>query len=187
MRWTVHGERSLYDSEWVRLTLVDVEPPDHPRFEHHVVRARGDAAGTLVVDADRRVLLLWRHRFITDTWGWEFPGGYVESGEEPRDAAAREVLEETGWRPGPLRPLCAFEPLHGLLDQRFWCYWADGATREADPVDAHESDRVEWVHLPEVRARIRAGEVADGPTLTALLWAMAFGPLAPEPGGDGAC
>ncbi len=37
MRWTVHGERPIYRSEWVNLTLVDVEPPGHGRFEHHVV------------------------------------------------------------------------------------------------------------------------------------------------------
>ena len=27
MRWTIHGERSLYDSEWLRLVLVDIEVP----------------------------------------------------------------------------------------------------------------------------------------------------------------
>jgi len=34
-----HGERIVYDSEWVRLSLVDIEPPDGRRFEHHVVAA----------------------------------------------------------------------------------------------------------------------------------------------------
>jgi len=34
----VHGERTLYDSDWMRLTLVDVELPSGERFEHHVVR-----------------------------------------------------------------------------------------------------------------------------------------------------
>jgi hypothetical protein len=29
----------------------------------------------VVMDEDDRVLLLWRHRFITDTWGWEVPAG----------------------------------------------------------------------------------------------------------------
>ena len=38
MRWTVHGERSIYDSEWMRLVLVDVEIPGVERFDHHVVR-----------------------------------------------------------------------------------------------------------------------------------------------------
>ena len=71
MRWTVHGERTLYDSDWVGLGLVDVEVPGGSRFDHHVVRLPHGAVGTVVHDRTRGVLLLWRHRFITDTWGWE--------------------------------------------------------------------------------------------------------------------
>ncbi|MEZ5141277.1 MAG: NUDIX domain-containing protein [Acidimicrobiales bacterium] len=88
MRWTVHGERTIYDSPWVRLTLVDVEVPDGDRFEHHVVRFPRSAAGVVVHDPGRGVLLLWRHRFITDTWGWEVPAGWVEEAESVEAAAA---------------------------------------------------------------------------------------------------
>lgn len=80
MQWTVHGERTLYDSSWIRLALVDVEIPDGERFEHHVVRMPAPAAGVVVHD-ERGVLLLWRHRFVTDTWGWEVPAGRVDPGE----------------------------------------------------------------------------------------------------------
>jgi hypothetical protein len=41
-----------------------------------------------------------------------------------------------------------------------------------------EADRVEWVAVDEVRALVGRGEVRDGLSLTALLWALAFGPLA---------
>ena len=177
MRWTIHGERSLYESDWVRLRLVDVELPDGHRFEHHVVRLPRDSAGTVVVDPERGVLLLWRHRFVTDGWGWEMPAGYVEAGETPAAAAAREVVEETGWEPGPLAPLCTFEPIHGLVDQRFHCFWSSGASQVGEPVDRHEAESVVWVPLAELPDRLRAGEVTDGPTMTALLWAMRLGPL----------
>ena len=60
MRWRVHGERSLYESDWVNLRLVDVELPDGNRFEHHVVRTPYEAAGVVVVDPSRGVLLLWQ-------------------------------------------------------------------------------------------------------------------------------
>ena len=40
MRWIVHGERSVYDCEWLTLALTDVEIPGGERFEHHVVRVR---------------------------------------------------------------------------------------------------------------------------------------------------
>lgn len=169
MRWTVHGERPVYESDWVSLALADVELPDGRRFEHHVVRVPQEAAAVVIHDQERRVLLLHRHRFITDTWGWEVPGGRIDEGETAVEAAAREALEETGWRPGPLRPLFAYHPIGGLADQRFHVFLADGASRERDP-DLVETDRVAWIELSELRRLIAAGEITDGFSLTALLW-----------------
>jgi 8-oxo-dGTP pyrophosphatase MutT (NUDIX family) len=180
MRWTVHGERTLYDSAWVRLALVDVEIPGGRRFEHHVVRVPRPAAGVVVYDPERGVLLLWRHRFITDSWGYEVPGGGVDEGETPEVATAREVLEETGWRAGPLRPLAVYHPSNGLNDQTFHLFVADGANHVGAPTDPSESERIEWVSLPDVRAALRGGLVRDGLSLTALSLALLFelGPAA---------
>jgi 8-oxo-dGTP pyrophosphatase MutT (NUDIX family) len=177
VRWTVHGERSLYESEWVNLRLADVELPDGERFEHHVIRAPQQAVGTVIGAEHRGVLLLWRHRFITDTWGWEIPAGRVEEGEELVDAAARESLEETGWRPGPLVPLFSYHPTNGLSDQAFHLFLAEGADEIGPPVDAHEADRVVWLPTSEVVDAIRDGQVHDGMSLTALTWCMGFGRL----------
>jgi len=178
VRWQVHGERVLYDSNWVRLALVDVEIPGGERFEHHVVRMPYNAAGAVVHERDRGVLLLWRHRFITDTWGWEIPAGGINPGETPEAAAARETLEETGWRPGVLRPLVHFHPSNGLSDQTFHTFVADGASHVGDPTDAGESERIEWVPVDETRRIVRAGEMTDGLSLTAVAYALAFGELA---------
>jgi len=52
VEWIEHGERSLYESPWVSMRLVDVEVPGCERFEHHVVRHGGPAAGTVVVGPD---------------------------------------------------------------------------------------------------------------------------------------
>ena len=172
MRWTVHGERVLYDSPWVRLALVDVEVPGGARFEHHVVRSTRAAVGVVVLDPDRGVLLIYRHRFITDTWGWEVPAGGVEPGETQAEAAGREVLEETGWRPGRLRPLVSYAPTNGVSDQQFHLLAADGATYVGEPTDRSEAERVAWVSLDEVRQLLREGQVPDGLSLTALLWVL---------------
>lgn len=177
MRWTVHGEQVIYDSDWVRLSLVDVEVPDSHRFDHHVVRLPRHAAGVVVHDPDRGVLLLWRHRFITDTWGWEVPAGKVDPGEDAATAAAREVLEETGWRAGPLTHLTGYHPVSGVGDHRFELFAAAGATHVGDPTDHSEAERVEWVPVGRLREEITAGRVENGLSLTALLWCLAYGIL----------
>jgi 8-oxo-dGTP pyrophosphatase MutT (NUDIX family) len=176
VRWTVHGERTLYESEWVRLTLADVEVPGGERFEHHVVRIPRAAAATVVRDAERGVLLLWRHRFIVDAWAWEVPGGEIEDAETPEQAASRETLEETGWRPLALRALGRYHPFVGRSDHTFHVFLADGAERVGDPVSP-EAERVEWVPLDEVRRLVRDGGLVDGYSLTALAWAFVRGDL----------
>ena len=170
----MHGSRSLYDSPWVALALVDVEVPGGPRFDHHVVRSPRPAVGCVVHDDERGVLLLWRHRFITGTWGWEVPAGGVDAEESLEAAAAREVLEETGWAPGPLRRLHGYHPSNGLSDQRFELFAARGASYVGAPSDPAESSKVEWVPAEEVRELVRRGEVQDGLSVTALLWWLAF-------------
>lgn len=180
MRWTVHGERALYESDWINLVLVDVEIPGGDRFEHHVVRMPRHAAGCVVHDPDRGVLMLYRHRFITDTWGWEIPAGRIDAGETPEQAAAREVLEETGWTPGPLRPLTTYHPSNGLSDQEFHVFVADGATHRGEPADPSESERIEWVPVDELSRLARDGEMNDGLSVTAVLHALLFAlPSAP--------
>lgn len=173
MEWTVHGERSVYDSEWMRVTLVDVELPSGPRFEHHVLRMPAQAAGVVVDVADRGVLLLWRHRFITDTWGWEVPAGRVDVGERVEDAAAREVLEETGYRVGPLEPLVTYFAHNGTSDATFNVFVATDAALVGDPTDTDESERIEWLSWDQIRNEIRAGRVRDGLSLTGLLYRLA--------------
>jgi 8-oxo-dGTP pyrophosphatase MutT (NUDIX family) len=176
VRWQVHGERPIYESEWVRLVMVDVEIPGERRFDHHVVRLPRQASGTVIRDPERGYLLLWRHRFVTDTWGWEIPAGMIDHGETPEEAARREALEETGWQPGPLRRLFSYHPNNGLTDQRFHIFLADSATRVGEPTDPSESERVEWLAPEALRRAVQDEQIGDGLSVTALLWMLAFEP-----------
>ena len=177
MRWEVHGERNVYDSPWMRTMLVDVEPPGEERFEHHVMRFPFPAAGTIVADPERGVLPLWRHRFSVDAWGWELPAGRAEAGETMEQAARREVLEETGWRPGPLEHLLTFHPASGVADLTFHVFLTTTAQQVGEPTDAKESERIEWVPVDRVRTELAAGRVREGLALAGLSFALALGRL----------
>jgi 8-oxo-dGTP pyrophosphatase MutT (NUDIX family) len=173
-RWRVHGERTLYDNPWVRLTQVDVEPPDGRRWWHHVVRLQTVAAALVLDDRDR-VLMLWRHRFVPDAFGWELPGGIVTAGESGAATAARETEEETGWRPyGPGEHLISFQPMPGMVDTPHEVYLFHGAEHVGEPTDVEEAGQVEWVRLAEITRLARDGKLAGSGSLVGLLYLLAL-------------
>jgi 8-oxo-dGTP pyrophosphatase MutT (NUDIX family) len=181
VKWLVHSERRIYESPWVNLALTTVEPPGAEPFEHHVIRAPGSAAGCVITRGPRNqqeVLLIFRHRFITDTWGWEVPAGGVDTGETPSNGAVREALEETGWRPtADPTPIIVFHPSNGLSDQTFHIFHCAGAEHVGDPIDLTEASKIEWRPVRDVVDSIRAGEITDGLSLTALTSAITLGIL----------
>ena len=167
----VHSEKPLYTDPWLDIRLADVELPDGRHLEHRLIRTP-PGAGAVVTDGTGRVLLLWRHRFITGSWGWEIPIGKADRGEDPAASAAREVEEETGWRPGPLRPLLQVEPTPGISDSVHHIYRAETATRIGPPEDDFESSRIEWIDLRTIPDLIGRGELTSGTTLAALLYTI---------------
>ncbi len=172
-RWTVHGTRPLYDSEWIRVGMADISVPSGERFEHHVAWMPPAAVTVVLDDAGESVLLSWRHRFVPDVWNWELPGGLIEEGEDPAETAAREVEEETGYRPRSLEHLVTFEPMIGMVRNPHYVFLARGAERVGDPVEQDEG-RFRWVPLAEVPGAITGGQVANSGTLVALLHVLAI-------------
>jgi ADP-ribose pyrophosphatase YjhB (NUDIX family) len=120
------------------------------------------------------VLLLWRYRCITDRWGWELPGGWVNPGKDPAEATCRVVLEETGWVPGPLKLLCCSSDGAevGSSDARF--HLADGSTWQRSPADTPAAAQLAWFPFSEVRELLDRGQLDDGGSITALPYRLAF-------------
>jgi 8-oxo-dGTP pyrophosphatase MutT (NUDIX family) len=171
LRTKVFGERTVYDNPWVRLTLVDIEPPDGHRFEHHVVRLQ-TVVLTLVTDSQDRVLMLWRYRFATDEWGWELPGGILEEGEDPASTAVREVVEETGWRPRKVEPLVSFQPMPGMVDTPHKIYVGSDAVLTGEPTDIEEAAHVDWIPLTAINDLIAKGQILGSGSLVGLLYLL---------------
>lgn len=172
--WIDHGTiETVYESWWVSLTLDDVERPDGSRVRHEVIRGL-DAAGIVVVSPERGLLMIWRHRFLPDTWGWEIPAGAIEAGEDPAQAARRECHEETGWQVrGEVHHLSTHHPTCGLVQQTFHAYLALDAEPDGDPTDVNEAARVEWRSLADVAADLRSGVISDGFSALAVTMALA--------------
>lgn len=163
---------SLYESPEVWLGQVDVGLPSRERIWQHVVRLPRSVAVALL-DGQGRVLLVWRHRFVQDRWGWELPGGLVDEDEEPGAAAARELEEQTGYRPGQLEHLISFQPVAEISDGERVVFVGRDAQRVGEPVNSDGIERVEWVPLESVPDLIAAGQVWNGASVVGLLSVVA--------------
>jgi 8-oxo-dGTP pyrophosphatase MutT (NUDIX family) len=170
-KWVIHGERLVDDTPHVRVSLADVELPNHVRFTQYVFRMRRCAMTVVLDDAGERVLLMRRHRFIVDRWVWELPGGYVDDGEDSVTAAAREVEEETGWRPRKTEFVMSCQPLIGNADYPQDLYLAHGAELVGEP-EVDETAEVRWVPVGETPAMIARGEILGAMTIIGVQHAL---------------
>ena len=106
---------------------------------------------------------------MVDAIQGEIPAGGIDPGESILEAAAREVVEESGYRTTSHQVAASFEPINGIGDKVHHLVYCRA---EGSPgvFDVNEVRAVRWVSREEVRTMIGGGEVRDGYTLTGLLW-----------------
>ncbi len=120
----------------------------------------------------------WRHAVKRHNRG--LPAGSMEAGEDPETAVRRELREETGYEAGTIEKLAAFEPANGFSDAYFHYFVADDCEPSAEQsLDADETIDVTTASFDRLLEAVRAGELPDGRSATAILYYALF-----ESGGE---
>lgn len=118
---------------------------------------------------DGRLVLISNERVAAGGRLLELPAGTLEPGEAPRDAAARELAEETGYRPGRIEPLVDFFTTPGFCDELIQVFQASDLESVGQHLDPGERIEVQLVTRGEALAMIDDGRIRDGKTIAAIL------------------
>lgn len=135
-----------------------------------VIRHPG-GAGALPLFADGRVALVRQYRHPARAELLEIPAGRIEPGEDPEDCAAREVEQETGFRPGRIKRLAGFYSTPGFCEEILHVFLATDLTPTSQQLDHDELVEVHLLELDEALKMIDRGEIVDSKTIIAILLA----------------
>jgi 8-oxo-dGTP pyrophosphatase MutT (NUDIX family) len=123
------------------------------------------------ITRDEQVVMVRQYRHGSREVTLEIPGGIVDPGEEPAAAAARELIEETGYRAERVRPLGSLNPNPALFANRVHTFLAEDVERVCEVRNGPlEETVVELVPADEVPERVRRGEIDHALVVAALHW-----------------
>jgi len=99
----------------------------------------------------KKFIMVWQWRHGLRDLSLEFPGGVLEAGEDPREGASRELLEETGYRAGKIRKLGEFSPNPAIMSNKVHFFLAEELVNTGKQgLDADEFVEVEMVGVDTV-------------------------------------
>lgn len=169
--WKTLSSREIYENKWMRLREDIAEMPDG-RTTVYGVCTFGQCVGVLpFVDADH-VVLVRQYRYVQrEDFRWEMPTGGIKPGETPEQAAERELGEEAGYYAGRLLPISVYYTSKSICDETAHLFLGYDLTQNNLPPDDTEFFEIQTFTFADVLRMVRANEIRDGMTVTAVLYA----------------
>ncbi|BBL80095.1 ADP-ribose pyrophosphatase [Rubrobacter xylanophilus] len=168
--WRTLGRDYLHRSPWFTFRLDRVKLPDGRVIEYGVMES-GGFASVVPVTGEGEVVLVRQWRQPLGGFTLELPSGAVDAGEEPREAAERELFEETGYRAEGLEHLVSVHTSTGRSTEV--CHlFACRAVRDGRGPHPEPTEFIEVVRVPlgEALGLALSGGITDAASVLGLLW-----------------
>ena len=169
----VLSSKTVYAGKVFLIRRDEVIEPSGLRTTREMIAHPGSAV-VLPVLPDGRILLIQQYRYATRQYLWELVAGRIDEGETPREAAERELREETGYRAKRFKTFLEFFPTPGFLEEKMYLLLAEGLT----PGKAEPEDDEKIIARPytrkQVEQMIRNGKLQDAKTIAGVLYYLRF-------------
>lgn len=160
----------VYTGRAFRVERVELQLPDGKSHAYDLVQHQG-AVTIVPIDANGNILFVRQYRIGAGQELLELPAGVLNGEEDPAEAAAREVREETGMGSRNIRLLgnCYLAPGYSSEYMHFFL----ATDLYPAPLQQDEDEFLQLEVIPAARAlqMARSGGIRDGKTLTALFLA----------------
>ena len=159
-----------FDGRLLKVYADRVRLPDGTESSREIVRHPGAVVVIAVLD-NGKLLFERQFRYPLGRVFLEMPAGKIDPGEHILDTARRELREETGYKAKIWRHLGVLHTAIGYSDERIEIFWAQGLTYVGSELDHDEILEVVELSLSDALLAVRDGEITDGKTIAAILWA----------------
>ena len=170
--------RRMYSGRIINLDIDTVRFPNGTIGELEMIRHPGASAVvpflTDPAGDDPTVLLIRQYRYAAERYLYEVPAGRLDPGEAPDACARRELREETGCEAERVEHLITMYTTPGFTDEKIHLFMATGITRGEDAREADEFIETETMPLSRALSLVERGEIQDGKTALALMYAAGF-------------
>ena len=164
---------TVYQGPVFGIRRDEVLEPNGVRAKREVITHPGSVV-VMPVLADGRIVMIRQYRHATRQYLWELVAGRIDHGESIRAAAARELMEETGYRAKRFRIFLDLFPTPGFLEERMYLLMAEGLTAGEARPEEDEKIEVKPHTLAELDAMIRRGKLHDAKSVAALLYYLRY-------------
>lgn len=163
------SSRTIFSGRLLKLRVDRVSLPDGRESTREIVE-HAEAVAVIALDDNNQVWMVKQYRKPIEEVLLEIPAGLMEEGEEPLEAARRELAEETGLRAQKWEKVLSYYSAPGFSNEKLHIYLAQELTSGECNLDSDEFVEVEKVKLPILCQMLADGRIVDGKSIIGIQW-----------------